>query len=102
MFAAAELAQSAVDFNQVWIECAIINPTKGFLRNLPLSPIPAFLKPDPKFEKVEFSYDETSAYSLSEKKECLIDVDLWHKSDRLVRNISPNILVKKKKPPIFE
>ncbi|OQV15072.1 DEP domain-containing protein 5 [Hypsibius exemplaris] len=82
---AAELSSVSadVDFDQVWLESAIINPYKGLARPRGQASVPEFLKPEPRFEKVEFACDKTPYYALATKKACLIDVDLYHKSDRL-------------------
>lgn len=73
-----ELNNSDVDFNQVWIECAVWNPSRDRPLLRSAHSAPDFSKADMKFIHVEPPLN----YMINRKKTSIIDVDMNHRSDR--------------------
>lgn len=80
-----ELEDCDINFDQVWIECAIANPAKGRLRFLEDRTRELdLLKQDHGIMSAEAALDRNNPYPFSSKKSCLINVDMYYRgSNRL-------------------
>ena len=81
-----ELEDCDIDFDQVWIECAIANPAKGRLRFLTdrARELDLLKEDSHGFTQTEVTQDRNNPYPFSTKKSCVINVDMYYKgSNRL-------------------